>query len=103
MSSRWIRMAFSGFFTSWATPEVRRPREASFWEYVTIDSTDQLNDNVDKFGGKIVGIEPGSGLMRDTANMPLLYYSYHDLVSSKLSGWEPNVMDVHPSRFVSKE
>lgn len=36
--------------------------------YVTIDSTDQLNDNADKFGGKIVGIEPGSGLMRDTAN-----------------------------------
>jgi glycine betaine/proline transport system substrate-binding protein len=36
--------------------------------YVTIDSTDQLNDNADKFGGKIIGIEPGSGLMRDTAN-----------------------------------
>jgi glycine betaine/proline transport system substrate-binding protein len=36
--------------------------------YVTIDSTDQLNDNADKFGGKIVGIEPGSGLMRDAAN-----------------------------------
>ncbi|BCH18753.1 MULTISPECIES: glycine betaine ABC transporter substrate-binding protein [unclassified Mesorhizobium] len=37
-------------------------------KYVTIDSMDQLNDNADKFGGKIVGIEPGSGLMRDTAN-----------------------------------
>lgn len=37
-------------------------------KYVTIDSTDQLNDNADKFGGKIIGIEPGSGLMRDTAN-----------------------------------
>ncbi|AVA25178.1 glycine betaine ABC transporter substrate-binding protein [Rhizobium sp. LEGMi198b] len=36
--------------------------------YVPIDSTDQLNDNADKFGGKIVGIEPGSGLMRDAAN-----------------------------------
>lgn len=36
--------------------------------YVTIDSMDQLNDNADKFGGKIVGIEPGSGLMRDAAN-----------------------------------
>ena len=33
--------------------------------YVTIDTMDQLNDNADKFGGKIVGIEPGSGLMRD--------------------------------------
>ncbi|WLP56257.1 glycine betaine ABC transporter substrate-binding protein [Agrobacterium fabrum] len=34
-------------------------------KYVTIDSMDQLNDNADKFGGKIIGIEPGSGLMRD--------------------------------------
>jgi len=42
-------------------------------------------------------------LMRDTGNMPLLYYSYHNLVSAKLKGWEENVMDVHPSRFVSKE
>lgn len=36
-------------------------------KYVTIDSIDQLNDNADKFGGKVVGIEPGSGLMRDTS------------------------------------
>ena len=42
-------------------------------KYVTIDSTDQLNDNADKFGGKIVGIEPGSGLMRDTANAVKTY------------------------------
>lgn len=41
--------------------------------YVTIDSMDQLNDNADKFGGKIVGIEPGSGLMRDTANAVKAY------------------------------
>ena len=37
-------------------------------KYVNIDSVDQLNDNADKFGGKIIGIEPGAGLMRDTAN-----------------------------------
>jgi len=36
--------------------------------YVTIDSIDQLNENADKFGGKIIGIEPGSGLMRDAGN-----------------------------------
>ncbi len=34
--------------------------------------------------------------------MPLLFYSYHDIVSPKLKGWQPNVMDVHPSRFISK-
>ncbi|MBX4876559.1 glycine betaine ABC transporter substrate-binding protein [Rhizobium bangladeshense] len=42
-------------------------------KYVTIDSMDQLNDNADKLGGKIVGIEPGSGLMRDTANSVKAY------------------------------
>lgn len=42
-------------------------------KYVTIDSMDQLNDNADKFGGKIVGIEPGAGLMRDTANAVKAY------------------------------
>ncbi|WP_295042867.1 glycine betaine ABC transporter substrate-binding protein [uncultured Paracoccus sp.] len=37
-------------------------------KYVPIDSVEQLNENADRFGGKIVGIEPGAGLMRDTAN-----------------------------------
>ena len=37
-------------------------------KYVPIDSIEQLNENADKFGGKIVGIEPGSGLMKDAAN-----------------------------------
>lgn len=42
-------------------------------KYVPIDSIDQLNANADKFGGKIIGIEPGSGLMRDTANAVKAY------------------------------
>ena len=29
--------------------------------YVTVDSIDQLNENAEKFGGKIIGIEPGAG------------------------------------------
>jgi glycine betaine/proline transport system substrate-binding protein len=37
-------------------------------KYVDIDSIDQLNDNADKLGGKIIGIEPGSGLMNDATN-----------------------------------
>lgn len=36
-------------------------------KYVDIDSMEQLNDNADKFGGKIIGIEPGSGVMNDAA------------------------------------
>ncbi len=38
-------------------------------KYVTIDSIDQLNDNTDKFGGKIIGIEPGAGLMRSASEV----------------------------------
>ena len=37
-------------------------------KYVTIDSIEQMNEHADKFGGKIVGIEPGSGLMREAAD-----------------------------------
>lgn len=42
------------------------------------------------------------GIGRDLCMVPLLYYSYHSVVSDKVKGWEPNVMDVHPSRFMSK-
>jgi glycine betaine/proline transport system substrate-binding protein len=49
-------------------------------KYVTIDSTDQLNESADKFGGKIVGIEPGSGLMRDTASAVKAYGLKYQLV-----------------------
>ncbi|MBN9257709.1 MULTISPECIES: peptide ABC transporter substrate-binding protein [unclassified Mesorhizobium] len=42
-------------------------------------------------------------LVDDAGIIPLLYYSYHDIVSSKLHGFTDNVMDVHPSRFISKD
>lgn len=42
-------------------------------------------------------------LVDDVGNIPLLYYSFHDIVSSKLKGFDDNVMDIHPSRFVSKD
>jgi glycine betaine/proline transport system substrate-binding protein len=42
-------------------------------KYVTINSMDEMNANADKFGGKIVGIEPGSGLMRDAGNAVKAY------------------------------
>jgi oligopeptide transport system substrate-binding protein len=38
----------------------------------------------------------------EVGNIPLLYYSFHNIVSPKLVGFDDNVMDVHPSRFVSK-
>lgn len=45
-----------GLYQSFAVPK-----------YVPINSIDELNANADKFGNKIIGIEPGSGLMRDAA------------------------------------
>jgi oligopeptide transport system substrate-binding protein len=43
------------------------------------------------------------GVARDLCVVPLLFYSYHTLVSNKIKGWEDNVMDVHPTRYLSKE
>ena len=45
----------------------------------------------------------GMGVARDLCVVPLLYYGYHNVVSSKVKGFEENVMDVHPTRFLSKE
>ncbi|MEQ1522164.1 MAG: peptide ABC transporter substrate-binding protein, partial [Aestuariivirga sp.] len=43
------------------------------------------------------------GVARDLCVLPLLYYGFHTVVSNKLKGWEDNVMDRHPTRFLSKE
>ena len=42
-------------------------------------------------------------LVKELPVLPLLYYGNHNLVSPKLHGFADNVMDVHPSRFVSKD
>lgn len=36
--------------------------------YVDINSMEELNANADLFGGKIIGIEPGAGMMREAAD-----------------------------------
>lgn len=36
--------------------------------YVEIDSIEELNDHAGEIGGRIIGIEPGSGLMREAAD-----------------------------------
>ncbi|GES46475.1 glycine/betaine ABC transporter [Rhizobium dioscoreae] len=88
--------------------------------YVTIDSIDQLNDDADKFGGKIVGIEPGSGLMRDAANAVKQYGLKLQLVEGSTAAmtaalksaidrkewvavtiWEPSwMMQKYPVKFL---
>ncbi|SIO53596.1 oligopeptide transport system substrate-binding protein [Rhodovulum sp. ES.010] len=39
--------------------------------------------------------------MRDLPFIPLLYYTSRSLVSPRLSGWEDNIQNVHPTRFLS--
>ena len=42
-------------------------------------------------------------LVDDHGMLPLLFYSSHNIVSSRVKGWEENVMDIHPSRFITVE
>lgn len=42
-------------------------------KYVPIDSLTELNENADKFGGKIIGIEAGTGLMRHASEAMKAY------------------------------
>lgn len=42
-------------------------------------------------------------LIDDQGNIPLLYYSNRNIVSPKLKGFQENVMNVHPTRFMSIE
>lgn len=42
------------------------------------------------------------GVAQDLCVVPLMFYSYHSVVSDAVKGWEPNVMDIHPTRFLSK-
>ena len=41
--------------------------------------------------------------LRDVPQVPILHYSSTSLVSPKLKGWEDNVRNVHPTRFLSIE
>ena len=42
-------------------------------------------------------------LLRDQPVMPLLYYASKNLLSPKLKGWEANILDRHPARYLSIE
>jgi oligopeptide transport system substrate-binding protein len=42
-------------------------------------------------------------LLKELPIIPILYYSSRALVSDKLKGWEDNIQDVHPTRFLSLE
>ena len=42
-------------------------------------------------------------LLDEVGVVPLFYYTSQSLVSPKLKGWEDNIQNVHPSRFMSIE
>lgn len=70
-----ISVASYGLYQAFAVPN-----------YVTIDSTEELNANADKFGNKIVGIEPGSGLMREATDAVSEYGLKLQLVEGSTAG-----------------
>ena len=54
--------------------------------YVTIDSIEEMNDVSDQFGGRIVGIEPGAGIMTRTEQAIDEYGLDYELVASSSAG-----------------
>lgn len=55
-------------------------------EYVPIDSIEDLNAEKEKFDGKIIGIEPGAGIMRLTEDAIEEYGLDFTLISSSSAG-----------------
>lgn len=84
-------------------------RKASGNNYSNYNSPkfEELMDKAAASGGnpqerlKLLG-EAERQVVDDVAIIPLLYYSFHNIVSPKLSGFDDNVMDIHPTRFISK-
>src|SRR5690606_11831561 len=59
-------------------------------DYVEIDSLADLADGADTFGGRIVGIEPGAGLMRVTGDDVMPTYGLDDF--QLLEGSTPTML-----------
>lgn len=68
-------------------------------KYVTIDSIEELNANADKFKGKIIGIDPGAGLMKMTRKVVEDY----ELTDMKLITSRDAVMTVALKDAIEKE
>ncbi|MCT8337925.1 glycine betaine ABC transporter substrate-binding protein [Methanoculleus sp. Afa-1] len=54
--------------------------------YVTIDSIEEMNGFTDRFGGRIVGIEPGAGVVARTEQAIDEYGLNYNLVTSSSAG-----------------
>jgi oligopeptide transport system substrate-binding protein len=104
--------ARAGWIADYKDPEsflgISRAASGSNYSNYNSPKYEELMDKAAAAGGnpderfKLLA-EAEKVLVDDLGNMPLLFYSYHNLVSPKLTGYEQNVMDVHPSRFIGKE
>lgn len=104
-------VARAGWIADYQDPEtfLGISRKASGNNYSNYDSAkfEELMNNAAAAGGnpderfKLLS-EAEQVLIDDVGQIPLLYYSFHNIVSPKLTGFEDNVMDVHPTRFISK-
>ena len=103
--------ARAGWIADYKDPEtflgISRKASGNNYSNFGNESFEKLMDEAAAAGGDETArmaklAEAEKVLVDELGNMPLLYYSYHNIVSPKLKGWEPNVMDVHPSRFISK-
>ena len=105
-------VARAGWIADYKDPEsfLGISRKASGNNYANYNSPkfEELMDQAAAAGGKPEErlkylSEAERVLVDDVPNLPLLYYSYKNLISPKLTGFVPNVMDIHPTRFISKE
>ena len=62
---------------------------------------DKAAATVDLDERAIILLEAEKIFMRDLPFIPLMYYGSMNLVSEKVSGWEDNLLDVHPTRWLS--
>jgi oligopeptide transport system substrate-binding protein len=105
-------VARAGWIADYKDPEtfLGISRKASGNNYSVYDSPkfEEAMDKAAAAGGKpeerMKGLAEAERILIDeVGNIPLLYYSYKEIVSPKLHGYEDNVMAVHPSRFISKD
>lgn len=105
-------VARAGWIADYKDPEtfLGISRKASGNNYSNYDSPkfEELMNEAAAAGGKPEErmkklSEAERVLVDEVGNIPLLYYSYKNLVSPKVKGFDENVMDVHPTRFISKE
>ncbi|OSP53891.1 peptide ABC transporter substrate-binding protein [Pseudoruegeria sp. SK021] len=62
---------------------------------------DTAAETVDLDARAVILAEAETMFLRDVPQIPILFYSSMSLVSPRLTGWDDNIQNVHPSRFLS--